>query len=305
MGTSKSYGGPANRQLLPDWAFSESDDEAKGEPNEPLADDSQSDGGEEAADNSDQTADHENTSTPVEPSNSSAAEGAPTPMLWQSARSSFGSAISTGGDKNEYRRAASKYVRARGGSGGAARDARAARIATTRLGGFLSSVSTRGLEATLRTFGLSAVVGKGAGAVFAAILDALAPEGALREEAVARKATAEALERLYDLYGLEDGDLAKLEKMSGAVVTEAVIESVTCYIYRLWLEELSIRIEDGALSALAAVSLERDVADFVRESVKLDLKGSDVVKIDWEGAEGRGLIDRIYSEAYDLLGAAG
>ena len=162
-------------------------------------------------------------------------------------------------------------------------------------GGFLSSVATRGLEATLRTFGLSAVVGKGAGAVFAAILDALAPEGALREEAVARKATAEALERLYlDLYGLEDGDLAKLEKMSGAVVSEAVIESVICYIYRLWLEELSIRIEDGALSAAAAVGLERDVADFVRESVKLDLKGSDGLKIDWEGLEGRGLIDRIY-----------
>jgi hypothetical protein len=304
MGTSKSYGGPADRQLLPIWALDQPDaDGNDNASNESPPKDEEIEGNKDAADDSAEAANHDEGSE-EDLSGSSPPDLTSPSLLWQSARSSFGTAISTGGGKDEYRQAASRYVRARGGSGGAARDARAARIATTRLGGFLSSVSTRGLEATLRTFGLSAVVGKGAGAVFAAILEALAPEGALREEAVARKATAEALEWLYDLYGLEDGDLAKLEKMSGAVVSEAVIESVICYIYRLWLEELSIRIEDGALSAAAAVGLERDVADFVRESVKLDLKGSDVLKIDWEGLEGRGLIDRIYSEAYDLLGAA-
>jgi len=151
--------------------------------------------------------------------------------------------------------------------------------------------------------GLARLVGQPAEAVVAALLDVLAPAGATLEEAAARKAATEALWALYDRFGLEDGDLGKLDRMDRGTVAEMIEVSVVTYIYGRWLQELGERLESRSVSDQEAVTLERQVKEYVKETVKLDLAKADVLGVDWAGAAGRRLVEQVYQEAYSFLEA--
>src|SRR5689334_1800638 len=124
MGTSSSFSGPGRSPLLPPWA----DDAA------PLIP--------QGGDNVD---DSPNTPVPT-----------PTPTInpraLGSARSNFGRHAS--GDGGSLPKSYGDYVRAHGGAQNATQATRGGRQSTTSLGGFLSGVVQRGVEQTLRDFGL-------------------------------------------------------------------------------------------------------------------------------------------------------
>lgn len=80
------------------------------------------------------------------------------------------------------RRAATRYVRAKGGARRAAAQARSGRASTARLGGFLSDVAARGFTEAARSLGLE-VIGQAADVVLAAILNAIAPAGNTDDDA--------------------------------------------------------------------------------------------------------------------------
>lgn len=208
---------------------------------------------------------------------------------------------SSRGDRGRLRNAANRYVGARGGSRTAARSAQAGRAATTRVGGFLSGVASRGFTETARALGLAAYLGRDVDQVLAAIANALAPDGATQEEAVARQAVNETLAYLYERYGLADGDLTKLDAMDRAGVAEAVGVSVTAYIYHRWVQELGRKIEENSVSAQDAVRLERDVRAFIAETVLLDMTRVDPVTLDWGGPAGQRFVEQIYADAYAML----
>ena len=308
MGTSKSYGGPRDKiPLLPDWALAPpSDGEPPGEEEEEQEQESPPDSVEQQASGNGEVGDDADDDSDEASLGDDGAGPEPGPLVaggsWRSARTLFGKAVKKNGDRASFRKAAQSYVHAHGGSRRAAQTATSGRTATARLGGFLADVARRGLDAALAGLNLSSVVGKDAGTVFAAISNALSPDGASSEQAAAREAVNDVLADLYERFVPEDGDLSKLNALTSDDISKAVIDSVSCYVYRRWLNELSKQMEKKAISSSEAVSLEREAKLFVKDSVKLDLTGRNPLTMNW-GAEGNAIVEKIFQEAYSLFGA--
>lgn len=281
MGTSKSYDGAKDRTpLLPPWAFPGADG-LHPMPESPDAPTPEQPRGEQPS---------PEPSQPI-PDNS-----------WRTAKVSLGKVISGGsGGKGAFAAPGRKYVGALGGARNAARSSRAGKASTTRLGQFLSSVGSYGLNKTLERFGLASFIGKDAETVFTAISNALAPAGSSREESIARNAVNEALDALYEQFILADGDLTKLDQMGTQEVAQALETAVSSCIYGRWLAELEIVLEKKAISAKEAVRYERDMRAYIRESVQLDMQGIDVLNMDWNGSSGKQFIDKIFTDAYKIL----
>lgn len=275
MGTSTSNPGPSDRQpLLPSWALPPDTGNAT-EPNESEN---------QAPDNEDQS-----VNSPPTP-----------PVTWQMAKASM-SRFASSGERNSLSRAGRDYVGAKGGRRAAAQAASTGKSVALKVGGFLSTVASVGIRTALDEFGLGHMVGRSAPEVLAALIDVLAPAGATLQEAAARKAAGDVLEKLYEDYIAKTGDVTALESLDKQGITSAIEASVAGYIYILWLDELGLSIETKAISPLKAVSLERDVKVYVRERVRLELSEQDPVSIDWNGPAGRNIIDTVFQEAYGFL----
>jgi hypothetical protein len=150
--------------------------------------------------------------------------------------------------------------------------------------------------------GLGRFVGENPEIAVAAITDELAPTGATREEAAARAAINEAFTEFYNDAALASTDAAAgLVNITAVAMTKAMTTAVASYIYRRWVGDLGIKIEQNAISRQSAVRLEKQVKKFVRDAVKFDVQGRDVLKMNWS-KEGKALIDKIYTDAYAMLG---
>jgi hypothetical protein len=276
MGTSTSNPGPFDRQpLLPSWALPP-DTGNDAEPN---------DGENESPDNGDQ---QDNSPLPTPP------------VTWQMAKASMSRFASTG-ERNSLSRAGRDYVGAKGGRRAAAQAASTGKSVALKVGGFLSTVASAGIRTALDEIGLGHMVGRSAPEVLAALIDVLAPAGATLQEAAARKAADDVLEKLYEDYIAKTGDITALESLDKQGITNAIEASIAGYIYNLWLDELGLSIETKAISPLQAVGLERDVRVYVRERVRLELGEQDPASIDWNGPAGRNIIDTVFQEAYGFL----
>jgi hypothetical protein len=210
--------------------------------------------------------------------------------------------FATKGTAGRLRNAARKYVRARGGSKKAAGSASSGQRSTASLGAFLADVVSRGFEQAATAIGVGNLLGQPVETVLAAILNAIAPEGATADDITARRADADVLAALFDELKVQDGGVAKLNSMDASSVASAIQASVASYIYHRWLLDLGKRLEERAVTPKQAVKLERDVKQHVKNLVKINLYGKDVLKVDWRGNEGRQLTQQIYEEAYELLG---
>lgn len=304
MGTSSSYGGPSDRTpLLPAWALPP----VAPPPEQPPPPDDQ---GQEDDETGQDDAAPEATNADAEPT---ADNPVPNPRpaavppfvaptgTWTSARIGFRKAIESRTPQG-YRNAAKAYARASRGSGSGAAGARSGKQATASLGGFLSAAAGQGLRSALEGIGLAAFVGRDVTEVLAALSNALAPDGATKEEAAARDAVNEAIESLYERLLDEGRDLTALETMSPADIAASVAACVESYIYNRWLGDLGVRIEQKAVSAAEAVRIERDVRAFIHETVRLDMSRVDVMTLDWRGEAGRQFVETIYRDAYTLFG---
>lgn len=308
MGTSKSYNGPSDRTpLLPLWAQapapgSQPQPEPQADPTDPANPTPVPDtdpANDEPQSAPDTTAPTPTSPPPIVPPSPSPPVSTP----WKSARIAM-TGYSRRGGAERARAAGQRYVRARGGSRAAASTASTGRTATANLGGFLSNVSSSGFTEAARNLGLTVLVGQSVTSVLNAILNVLAPPGASNEEAVARRATAEVLTELFERHAVEEQGIERLNSMSAADVAAATERSVAAYIYQRWLLELGKKIEEGAYSDREAVRMEREVKEYVRDLVTIDLQGRNILTIDWNGIDGQQFCERIFQEAYALLEGA-
>lgn len=203
------------------------------------------------------------------------------------------------------RRVGRGFVGAQGGARGATASAVSGRSSTQRLGQFLVTAATHGVAEAARTFGLAEYLGQDVAAFLTRLVDALAPAGALLEQAVARTAMAETLTDLIDQYLEEGRDLGALEQLSREQVGDVLACAVVHYINERLLQALASRIEDGRTTPERACQVERDVCEFVAETVRVDMGAVDVFVLDWGGPEGRAFVDRIYEDAFRFLEAEG
>lgn len=272
MGTSRSYDGPGDRPpLLPDWATGGGGPDGSPPPADP----------------------------PPVPAVPPATPGRP----WQQAKTNL-TRYATGSSPGRagLSRAGQDYVGARGGSRGAAAAAAAGRSSVARAGQFYSTLAGGGIARALEAIGLRGLAGRSAEEVFAAIADALAPDGATLEEAAARRAVTESLAHLFE-ERVADGGLDSLDRMTAADVAGAVQNMVSAYVYHRWLEELGLSLERGAVSPDEAVRMEREMRAYVRDLVRLEISPDRALTTDWAGADGQAFVRGLFEDAYSLLEA--
>jgi hypothetical protein len=211
-----------------------------------------------------------------------------------------------GGGSASLGKALKSYTRSKGGSRRAARAARAGRLSTTKLGGFLSNTAARGIIAASEALGLSdTILGMPVELALASILDAIVPDGSTLDESAARQAINATLEEIYKRYQLEDGNISKLETIDTKTAGELVGFSVVSYISERILQDLGTSFESGKISLDEVIKLEREVFPYIRETVKLEmvLQDINVLTINWAGPEGQQFTENIYTQAYALLEA--
>jgi hypothetical protein len=135
----------------------------------------------------------------------------------------------------------------------------------------------------------------------AAITNALAPQGATLAEAAARQAMADTLAALWDARGVAEGGLDQLQSMTPDDIRAAITESVSSFIFYQWVLELGRAIERRAVSTNEAITMEREMRQYIRDTLKLDLSKTDVLQVDWRGEQGRGIVAKVFTEAYALI----
>jgi len=199
MGTSSSYPGPTGRNpLLPPWADEETLLPPDGTPDEgddePPADDV--DAADEPQDVAQQDGD-----TPPEPL-----------VSWRAPKSTMTRWV-RGSGPTSLGSVARSYVAASGGPRGAPAASRQGRTATARIGGFLADGLRNGFAQAARNLGLQNFVGRDAQFVLASFIDLLAPDGALREDAAARKAVIETMSELFGRFDVETNGLDALDSL--------------------------------------------------------------------------------------------
>jgi hypothetical protein len=155
-----------------------------------------------------------------------------------------------------------------------------------------------------QAYGLPSLAGRTASEVFAAITNAIAPEGATLDDSAARMAVANTLAELYDKLGVEDGGLERLEAMTADDIRGAIIESVSACIFFRWVLELGLAIETKAVSTSEAIAMEGEMRQYIRDTIRMDVATTDVLAVDWRGKQGRQIVDKVYEDAYALIGTA-
>lgn len=202
--------------------------------------------------------------------------------------------------QRSLRRAARDFVSAQRGAGGATRASSAGRATARNLGGFLSTAATSGVATAAQLFGL-AYVGRDVDAFFVALVDAIAPDGALIEEAVAHDAAAETLAQLFEQYAIRDIGLEALSNLTPQAIGEAIGLYVTTYINTRLMHVLASRLEEAAGSSLQAYRMEREVKEYIVERVKLEFDANDALSFDLRDERSRQVVEGIFREGYELL----
>lgn len=286
MGTSSSYGGPKGTgALLPPWT----EPVPEGNPTEPLESD-----------------DNASTDKPSQEGANSVNIPIQPPILsvgWGVAKNTFTRySSSVNRDRRNMRGLRSTirtFVKAQGGSRGASRASKSGRVVTQRIGQVFSSIIGRGAEATIKSIGLAEFLGADAETLLARLVDYIAPDTALLEENVARSAALDVLAELFERFGVEEKGITALNSLTSETLKTVLLEYINKYIYTRILETLSKSSE--SYSAATLVRVEKDIKDYVSETVKYDFGQVDMLTLDWLGKEGKEMVGRIYDEGYSLL----
>lgn len=299
MGTSKSDPGPTgDMPLLPPWAP---------ELPEPLEDGDPEDG-DDASDAQADDADADSAPEEPDPGAEETTATLADPLPWNAPRRAMnrlaGSAYTGDRARREAGDAVRGVVRALGGARGAARRAIAGRATAGRLAEFLAAAASQGVAAAARLFQLDAFLGGSVEVFLDRLVAALAPDGALTEDAVARAAAADTVDDLFDRLGVTVEGIGALDRLTPDAVATALRLYVANYALRRALQTLSSRIEERAITPERAVEVERQVRGYVHDTVDFELGGRDPASVDWNGAEGRALVARVFDDAFALLESA-
>lgn len=196
------------------------------------------------------------------------------------------------------------YVSAGGGARGRAASARAGRQTTGRFAGFLVSGVRNGFVQAARDLGLTNLVGRDIQFVLASFVDLIAPSGATIEDAVARKALTDTTWEVFQTYGVNVEGITALDRLGREDITSIIALYISNYVNERLQEELYFRVERGALDEDTANQYAEQIKGFIAGVVKLDFQNMDAFRVDWQGNEGKEIIEKKYQEAYALLGGA-
>ena len=288
MGTSNSYGGPKDSSfLLPSWARQDSDIDNSSNDNNISMDDEEEQNIPENDDlNGQGKRNPNNTSQP--------------PKNWKNAKNVMSRYASKGSGHGGPAKAGKAYIRAEGGAKKATQSVKSGKTTARRLAAFFTTTARSDISQGLNSIGLSHLIGKDVDTVFSELIDALLDNGVNFDENIAREVMDDALGFFYEQCS-ENKNFESIEHITPEQLKRTIENFVSGYIYKRWLQKLGKCIERGAVSEDEAVKLEAEVKIYVRDLVNLELDSKDIFSIDWNGDEGKQVIDSIYEDAYSLI----
>lgn len=278
MGTSSSYGGHKDTShLLPSWARQSSDIDINSTDTGTPLDDGQ-------VDQNTQVQNHESRSQ----------------KKWGDAKSVMSRYASRGSGQSSPAGAGRAYIKAKGGAQKAAQSVISGKSTVRNLANFFATTAQSNISQGLNSIGLGHLIGKNIDTVFSGLIDALSGNDADFDENIARQAIEDALTSFYEQCS-ENQNFESFEHLTPEQLKSAIENYVSGYIYKRWLQELGNCIERKAVSETEAVKLEVEVKIYVRDLVNLELDSKNILSIDWNGDEGRQMIDSLYEDAYSLI----
>ena len=291
MGTSNSYGGPKDTSLLlPSWARQDSDIDSSSTDNGIPPDDEEAEqnipGNDKSNDQDTQDLNHEFQSLGT----------------WRNAKNVMSRYTSKGSGKGGPARAGRTYIKAKGGAQKAAQSVKSGKKTALKLASFFTTTARGGISQGFDSIGLGHLVGKDIDTVFSSLVDALLDNGLNfnDDEKIARQAIEDAMIYFYKQCS-EYQNYESLEHITEEQLKRAIEDFVSGYIYKLWLQELGKCIEKNSITEIEAAKLEEEVKIYVRDLVKLELNTKKAFLIDWNGDEGKKIIDSLYENAYSLI----
>ena len=211
---------------------------------------------------------------------------------WSYARAAGGD----GGDRPRAERLLARHVPVLGGAGGAAGSAVAGSGAMQRLAGFLAGMAGPGLGPTLAGTGLAGFIGRDRFDVLDALTTMIAGDGADAEAQAARDAACDVIDELF-------GDADSWEELEATALSaedvEQLLESfLASYVYNrvpVVAERLG-RLTDPQAVARA----DQEMRDIIRDLVAIGLP-SDPLSVDWNGNEGKRIVEQAIHDVYTAL----
>jgi len=179
-----------------------------------------------------------------------------------------------------------------------------ARKTGSKLGGFLSSVTTRGLDTTLRDFGLTHLIGKTASEVCAGLLDEFTSVAKTLDEHATRTAFDNILAALFD----EDMQYEDIEETITKSLDEKGLLQIMADFFGHYLYEIFCRdfyeIWQKKVGANQAKRSLNQVKDCIFAEVKSEMAGKTINAADWTGTEGAKLTDQIMQDTLSIFGVS-
>lgn len=195
-------------------------------------------------------------------------------------------------------RVVSRVARAIGGTGSGSQWTGGAATAAQRIGGLLGGASADGLAETLDKVGLGDLAGKSTADALFEILDWIAGDSVTLDDQAARRSAEQVLSEL-----LSDGIDSLDQPLNAATAANLFRTFLVEYLTRAVLTPITKRLTENA-TAKRSKTLERDIGRVIDALVYVGITDEQMGEIDWFGDEGAAVVERLRSEALDLLADA-
>tara|TARA_B100000609_G_scaffold175687_1_gene153144 strand:+ start:313 stop:843 length:531 start_codon:yes stop_codon:yes gene_type:complete len=159
----------------------------------------------------------------------------------------------------------------------------------------IQSIAANGLEQTLRDEGLEHLIGRSPEEVLAGLSDHICGHGSGLDDAAARAALLDVIAEVFsdeETNSYEELQEAWDGEMDGANLVQLLELFLSQYIVEKFLSELGDCFDKPEVNSDIASQKERDVVDFIRSMVSLELGNLNVMQFDWKSSEAQAIIDR-------------
>ncbi|SDH21605.1 hypothetical protein SAMN04489735_101659 [Aneurinibacillus thermoaerophilus] len=204
------------------------------------------------------------------------------------------------GSINNRSRILRNYVKASGGARNSANRAISGRNSNIQLGRFLSSIISEGIIKTLESLKIE-YKGKSVEALLSELVNVISPNSNTKEDIVAKNATIQALSQLYEYIEENNMDINALDKMNDDIFNEVMSSFVSNYIFERMLNDLQSRFEKYAENSQVALDKEKELEEYIKESVNIKLKKVAFNKLNYNDPSIDSIIKQIYIECYEVL----
>lgn len=188
----------------------------------------------------------------------------------------------------------------RGGGGGSRRISGSARTVARGIGSFLSDVANKGFAEALTERGLTNLDGKSPDEIALALADVLGGPSSLIEETALR----DALMALVLEWSLEAQDLDGLAQAANAAA-QNIEQALHCFFGHYVFEVFKTVGYQNVLETHGfekAESLTTNIRDFIDAKVANVESTQPLASIDWNGAAGAAIVDKIVSDTRSVFG---